>query len=149
MSVAAVHREVSKQTHAINKSEVYSHYLGLLFRRILALMCHRGGGGIGEQRHNRDKQSKDAIKNKGKFREKKSRGSKGGQLASKKWGHSKSSFRSNCLGQSWCHLDFGSWSDCIYSLLYWVIRLQLQRLTSQQNQNKHREATSHLLREEK
>lgn len=48
VSVAGVHQEVSKQTRAINKSEVYSHYLGLLFRRILALMGHRGGGeGLG------------------------------------------------------------------------------------------------------
>ena len=36
VSVIGVHQEVSKQTHAVNKSEVYSHYLGLLFRRILA-----------------------------------------------------------------------------------------------------------------
>lgn len=42
VSVAGVHREVSEQTPAINKSEVYSHYLGLLFR-ILVLMAHRGG----------------------------------------------------------------------------------------------------------
>lgn len=37
MSVGGVHQEVSKQTHAINKSEVYSHYLGLLFHRILGV----------------------------------------------------------------------------------------------------------------
>lgn len=33
---------MSKQTRAINKSEVYSHYLGLLFCRILALAAHWG-----------------------------------------------------------------------------------------------------------
>ena len=54
VSVAGVHQEVSKQTHAINKSEVYSHYLGLLFRRILALTAHRGGEWGGAQ-------SKDAV----------------------------------------------------------------------------------------
>lgn len=73
MSVAGVHQEVSKQTHAVNKSEVYSHYLGLLFRRILALMAHQGWwwrGGEGLQRPNRDEQSEDAVKNKGKFRKK-------------------------------------------------------------------------------
>lgn len=57
---------MSKQTHAINKSEVYSHYLdlGLLFHHSLA---PEGSPGVeGDQgglwRHNRDKQSKDAIK---------------------------------------------------------------------------------------
>lgn len=50
VSVAGVHQEVSKQTHAINKSEVYSHYLGLLFRRILALAAQgRGWGGAKTQ----------------------------------------------------------------------------------------------------
>lgn len=44
VSVAGVPQEVSKQTHAINKSEVYSHYFGLLFRRILGLTAHQGGG---------------------------------------------------------------------------------------------------------
>lgn len=70
VSVARVQQEVSKQTHAINKSEVYSHYLGLLFRRTLALMAHQGGG-VGVQRHNRDKPSEDTLKNKGKCRKKK------------------------------------------------------------------------------
>lgn len=45
VSVGGVHREVSKQTRVINKSEVYSHYLGLLFCHIL--------GGWGWQRHNK------------------------------------------------------------------------------------------------
>ena len=67
VSVAGVHLEVSKQTHAINKSEVYSHSLGLLFDRILALIADWWGGGQG---HNRDEQSEDAVKNKEKFRKK-------------------------------------------------------------------------------
>lgn len=45
VSVAGVHQEVRKQTHVINKSEVYSHSLGLLFRCILALMAHWWGVG--------------------------------------------------------------------------------------------------------
>lgn len=40
VSVAGVHQEVSKQTRVINKSEVYSHYLGLLF-----LTAHQGWKG--------------------------------------------------------------------------------------------------------
>lgn len=35
-SVAGVHSEVSEPAGAVNKSEVYSHYLGLLFYCILS-----------------------------------------------------------------------------------------------------------------
>lgn len=59
VSVAGVHQKVSKQTQAINKSEVYSHYLGLLFCCILALMAHLGG------------KARMPYKNKGKCRGKK------------------------------------------------------------------------------
>lgn len=93
---------MSKQTQAINKSEVYSHYLGLLFCRILALTAHWGGG-----------KARMPYKNKGKCWKKKTCDSLGGQLATKSWGHSESSFRSNSTGQSCCHLDFSSCSDCI------------------------------------
>ncbi len=46
VSVAGVHQEVSEQTHAINKSEVYSHYWGLLFRLILALFVQKQKGSV-------------------------------------------------------------------------------------------------------
>lgn len=84
VSVSGVHQGVIKQTHVINKSEVYSHYLGLFW------------GGVG-QRHNK-RHAKQGCCKKTKTTvsiEIKPNGSQRGHLATKYWGHSESSvFRS-------------------------------------------------------